>query len=374
MYLPNSIELLVTLFACAFQKNITVVLLPFDVPDDELVSMLRRAAVDTVITATGSFPFDDIVKAYPALRQLIWVVDQGSAHMDWNEVPQGIGSSVSVATWQEIVRDAPEGAGADLPAVDTESTPADIVTFWPTKAGQPEDMIRFTQGNIVAGMAGQIAGLPTKDRLGPNDLVCPADSLTNIHTLIVTLAALYSNASVALNSVAGQTSDLGLATQGVSPTIVIAGPAALLRVHDQAMKKLGSLGAASHYLATSSLTGKGILTTSNSLSGFAAAAKPTIGKDSSKLRLIYTAERVGAATPHLSPKILLDLRALTGSRLMYALSASKVAGAVSQTAFFDYRLKEGKGHFGAPTTSTEIFLKDMGSHVTTDDKVEGEVS
>lgn len=362
-----------TLFACSFQKNITPVLIPFDLADDELVSMLRRSAVTAVVTATGSFPFDDIVKAYPALRQLIWVVDEGSAHMDWNEVPQGIGSSVNVATWQDIIRDAPAAAGAELPAVDTASTPADVVTFWPAKAGDAEEMTSFKQSNLVSGIAGQIAAIPTKDRLGPADLVCPADPLTNIHTVIVTLAALYSNASVALNSVAGQSADIALATQGVSPTVIIASPGALLRVHQESMKKLGALGGASHYLATQSLAKKGILAPSNSLSGFASAAQPKIGKDPSKLRLVYTAERAGAATPHLSSQVLSDLRALTGARIVYALSTAKVAGAATQTAFFDYRVSEGNSHFGAPLTSTEIFLKDKGSHITTDYKVEGEV-
>lgn len=374
IYLPNSIELLTSLFACSFQKNITAVLIPFNVADDELVSMLRRSAVDTLITATGSFPFDDVVKAYPALRQLIWVVDEGSAHMDWNEVPEGIGGSVSVATWQDILRDAPESAGTEIPALDTENAPTDVVTFSPSKAGQYE-MVRFTQANLVSGIAGQIAAIPTKERLGVADVVLPADPLTNVHTLTVVLSALYSNSSVALNSVAGQTADLTLSTQGVSPTVILASPGSLLRVHSESMKKLGGLGSASHYLASKSLTQQGVLSPTNSLSGFASSAKPAIGKLPSKLRLIYVAERVGAATPQLSPQALSDLRALTGARVVYALSSPKVAGAVTQTAFFDYRVGgDGKTHFGAPLTSTEILLKDMGSHKTTDDKVEGEVN
>lgn len=375
-------ELLAALFACAFGRNLTAVLIPFDVPEDRLVGMLRRAAVDTVITATGEFPFDAAVKAYPGLRQLIWVVDQGSAHMDWNEVPEGIGGSVSVATWQDIVRDAPADAGRALEAVADGAYDAacDVVTFWPsgTPDAPQEEMVRFTQANLVSGIAGQLAGLPTKARLTNADLFLPADALTNIHTLTVTLAALYSNASVALNAAAGgRAVDLSVATQGVAPTVIVASAAVLLQTHARAMAKLPSpLGTLAHGLAKRKLVHDGIMLTANALSAFAAAARPVLGTTPGKLRLIYTANRAGSQqTPGLSPAALTDLRVLTGARIVYALAAAKVAGAVAQTAVYDYRAEIGdaKGHFGSPTSSVEVILKDSGSHKTTDERAEGEV-
>ncbi|XWW95622.1 hypothetical protein V2A60_003588 [Cordyceps javanica] len=384
IYLPNSIELLAALFACAFSKNLTAVLIPFDVPQDQLVSMLRRSAVDTVITATGEFPFDAVVKAYQGLRQLIWVVDQGSAHMDWNEVPEGIGSSVSVATWQDIVRDAPADAGRELPAAATDTgadaAVGDLVTFW--QSGKPDalqlDMVRFSQANLVAGIAGQLAAIPTKERLTNADLFLPASALTKINTLILTLAALYSNASVALNAAAGpRVVDLTVATQGIAPTVIVADPAALLQTHSRAMAKLPSpLGKLAHSLSKRKLVNEGIMATANVLSAFAAAAKPALGTTPGQLRLIYTADRAGSQqTPGLSPAVLTDLRILTGARIVYALAAAKVAGAVAQTAFYDYRAEIGdvKGHFGSPTSSVEVILKDSGSHKTTDEQAEGEI-
>lgn len=376
MYLPNSIEQLVTLFACSFYPNLTTVLIPFDVSDDELVSMLRRSAVDTLVAAPGAFPFDAVVNAYPSLRQLIWVVDEGSSHMDWNEVPEGMGGSVNVATWQEILRDAPVTAGTELPAPDGKSGPMDVVTFWQSKAGQMEEMVRFSQGNLVSAISAQLTAIPVKERISPADLFLPADSLTNAHTLILTLMALYSNASVALNSVAGQVPDLVLATQGVAPTILVASPSTLLQTHQDSKRSLGSsLAKASHALSTRALTQEGVLSPSNFLSTFSSGAVPAIGTTPGKLRLVYVAERAGAGTPHLDSGVLSDLRIFTGARVIYALTAAKVAGAVTQTAFYDYRLcDDAKGHFGAPLTSVEVFLKDSGSHRTTDDKIEGEVS
>ncbi|KJZ74152.1 hypothetical protein HIM_06383 [Hirsutella minnesotensis 3608] len=375
IYLPNSVELLVALLACSFYPNLTTVLIPFDVSNEELISMLRRSAVDTLVTTPGSFPFDAVIKAYPSLRQLIWVVDQGSSHMDWNEVPEGTGGSVNVATWQDIINESPASLNTELPALDLEHTPQDVVTFWQSKPGQLEEMVRFTQANLVAGIAAQIAAIPTRQRLCSSDLFLPADSLANIHTLVLTLTALYSNSSVAFNSVAGRSPDLVLATQGIAPTVIVASPSTLLKTHKESTGKLGSaLAKLSHGMSTRALSQDGVLSPGNILSSFSSGAQPAIGTTPGKLRLVYVAEKAGADTPHLSSAVLTDLRVFTGARVVYALAAARVAGAVSQTAFFDYRVAEdGKGHFGSPLTSLEIILRDRGTHKTTDDKVEGEI-
>ncbi|CRK03669.1 hypothetical protein BN1708_017068, partial [Verticillium longisporum] len=69
IYLPNSIELIAALFACSFYSNLTAILIPFDVSDEELISMLRRSAADTVVTAPGAFPFDAVAKHDPSVSQ-----------------------------------------------------------------------------------------------------------------------------------------------------------------------------------------------------------------------------------------------------------------------------------------------------------------
>jgi hypothetical protein len=364
IYLPNSVELIATLFACAFH-NLTAVILPFDQPDDAVISMLRRSAADTVVTAPGSFPFDVVVKSYPSLRQLIWVVDEGSSHMDWNEVPQGAGGSVNVSTWQDIINDSPVDAGKVLPPLEGQKEPRDVTIFWQSKPGQQEEMVRFTSANLVSGIAAQLFAVPTSHRMGPSDLFLPADSLANTHTLVLTLAALFSNASVAFNSVASQADDLTIATRGVSPTVLVATPAALLKTHKEATARADAsvITRALHRLQTRKLAQNGVM--------------PTSKPEGSKLRLILTAERAGTDTPRLSSAVLTDLRAFTGARIMYALTAAKVAGAVTQTGFFDYRVFEdekGGSHFGPPLTSTEVLLKDMGAWKTTDEGSRGEVS
>ncbi|KAK1760786.1 peroxisomal long chain acyl-CoA synthetase 7 [Echria macrotheca] len=374
IYSPNSVELIVTLFACAFH-NLTAIILPFDQSDEAVISMLRRSAADTVVTAPGSFPFDSVVKSYPSLRQLIWVVDEGSSHMDWNEVPQGTGGSVNVSTWQDIVSDYPVDAGKELPPLESQKEPRDVTIFWQSKPGTTEEMVRFTAANLISAVAAQIFAIPTSQRIGPSDLFLPADSLANTHTLILTLAALYSNASVAFNSVSSQANDLAIATRGIAPTILVATPASLLKTHQEASRSLQSFVARNlHQLQTRSLVQNGVMPAASLISSYYDNFRPSLGTKPGKLRLIFTADRAGAGTPRLSSRILSDLRVYTGARVIYALTAAKVAGAVTQTGFYDYRVfEDATSHFGPPLTSTEILLRDTPTVKNTDGESKGEI-
>ncbi|KAK3953046.1 hypothetical protein QBC32DRAFT_339914 [Pseudoneurospora amorphoporcata] len=374
IYIPNSVELLAALFSCAFY-NLTAVVLPFEQPEEEVISMLRRSGADTVITAPGCFPFDLVAKHYPSLRQLIWIVEEGSRHMDWNEVPEGTGSSVNVSTWHEIIGDSPAAAGRELPALEGQKEPTDVILFWQFKSGVPSEMVTFTASNFASAIAAQLFAIPTSQKMGPSDLFLPADSLANSHTLVLTLAALFSNASVALNSVGTQAYDLAVATRGISPTILVATPAALIKTHQETSSKFSSLIARNlHWLQTRHLTQYGVMPTASFLSSYYDSLRPSIGTKPGKLRLILTAERVGSDTPRLSSQVLSDLRAYTGARIIYALTAAKVAGAVTQTLFYDYRVFEDKcSHFGPPLSSTEVFFKDMGEYKTTDGVSRGEI-
>ncbi|KAK4159373.1 peroxisomal long chain acyl-CoA synthetase 7 [Cladorrhinum sp. PSN259] len=377
VYLPNSVELIATLFACAFY-NLNAIILPFDQPTDAVISMLRRSAADTVVTAPGSFPFDVVVKSYPSLRQLIWVVDEGSKHMDWNEVPQGTGGSVNVSTWQDIISEAPVDAGKELPPLENQPEPRDVTIFWQNKPGEAEEMVRFTSSNLISAVASQIFTIPTVKRIGPSDLFLPADSLANTHTLVLTLGALYSNASVAFNSAAPNAANLTVATTGISPTIVAATPAALLKTHEETTKVFsGTVAKELHWLQTRSLR-DGIFPESGFLPNYYQSAfRPTFGKEPSQLRIVFVAERIGADTPKLSSAVLSDLRLYTGARVMYALTAAKVAGAVAQTGYYDYRVfedeKKGCSHFGPPTTSVEVLLKDTEGYKNSDELSQGEI-
>ncbi|KAI0011105.1 hypothetical protein F4779DRAFT_626770 [Xylariaceae sp. FL0662B] len=375
IYLPNSVEYIATLFACTFY-NLTPILLPFDQPETAVVWMLQNSGADTVVTAPGAFPFDSVVKGYPALRQLIWVVDEGSKHLDWNEVPKGMGGSVNVSTWQDILNDSPVTAGTELPPLDSKAEIQDVAVFWQSKPGNLEEMVLFTQGNIVSAISAQLTAVPVKERFSPADLFLPAASLSSSFTLVLTLAAVYSNSSVAFNSVAGTAPDLTLATTGIAPTVVVATPQTLKKTHAETKGKITSLiTRASHWVQTRSLVQNGAMPVASFLASYNDSLRPTVGVAPGKLRLIYVAESAGAGTPLLSEAELSDLRIFTGARIIYALTAPPCAGAVSQTQFHDYRVSgDGSGsHFGPPVSSTEVLLRNSGSHKITDENLTGEI-
>lgn len=375
IYLPNSVEFMAALFACAFY-NLTAILIPFDQSDDVVISMLRQAEADTVVALPGSFPFDAVLKSYPSLRHVVWVVDEGNRHMDWNEVPKGMGGKLNVATWQDIVQDSPADAGKELPPLADQHAAPDLTVFWQTKPGEMEEMVHLTAANLTAAIAAQLFAIPQAQRMGPSDLFLPADALTSTYTLALTLVAIYSNASVAFNSSAGDL-DLSLATRGIEPTILVASPQTLLKTHEQATKQISTfIGSKIHCLQTRSLTQLGVMPTASLLTSYNDSLRPAIGRTPGKLRLVYTADRAGTeSTPKLSSAVLSDLRIFLGARMIYALTTAKVAGSVAQTQFYDYRVHLDQcSHFGPPVTSCEILLRDSGDLKTTDEKSQGEVS
>jgi hypothetical protein len=331
---------------------------------------LKKADADTVIAAVGSFPFDVITRSYPALKQLIWVVDEGSKHMDWNEVPEGTGGAVNVSTWQQTIQDHESTTGDELPTVDRSVTIPGISAFWPDG-----ELVNYTQANLVAGIAGQLTSIPSVQKITHKDIFLPVDALWEVYPLVVTLAALYSNASLVLNSVAGRTSDLVLATQGCAPTVIVTSPETLTRTHSETKVRLNStLYGLVHWLQTRSLVQQGVMPLASVFSRAFDSLRPILGTTPGKLRLIFVSEQVGTEPQPLSSEILSDLRIYTGSRIVYALTAAPVAGAITQTSIYDYRVEEqASSHFGAPVTSVEVYFKDSAVHKTTDKLSTGEV-
>lgn len=108
-----------------------------------------------------------------------------------------------------------------------------------------------------------------------------------------------------------------------------------------------------------------------------APTRANIGNTPGKLRLVFVSERAGLNTPPLSSEDLSDLRVYTKARVVYALTAAKVAGAVAQTNIYDYRRGDAPSnkhsHFGVPLSCVEIKLKDTAQLKTTDDQSIGEL-
>jgi hypothetical protein len=193
-----------------------------------------------------------------------------------------------------------------------------------------------------------------------------------VYPLTLTFAALYSGASVVLNSATSQKTDLDLATRSVSPTIVIASAEIVAKsVNGTRSEMTMGWHKLVHWFETRSLTIGGRMPVASIFTAVFDYMRPAIGEQPGKLRLLYVPERANTSCPPLDPADLSDLRAFTGARVVYALTAARVAGAVTQTSIYDYRkedTRKGKhSHFGVPLSSVEVKVIDTASHKTTEE-------
>ncbi len=142
IYLPNSIEFLTVVFAGAFH-GFTPVLIPYNQPQTTLVELLVRTGADALIAEAGSIPLADVTKGASGLRQIIWTVEKTSRHMDWSEVPEGIGGKFDVAVWHELVQDQKNDT-AQLPS-NTDKPPNVVFVWQQEEAGKSAEIVEFTQ-------------------------------------------------------------------------------------------------------------------------------------------------------------------------------------------------------------------------------------
>ena len=80
---------------------------------------------DILVAGAGSLPLKELLQNYPNLKQVIWVVERTSRHMDWNEVGEGEGGKAEIAVWHDIIDE--KQAPSELPVDAPENTPANVV-------------------------------------------------------------------------------------------------------------------------------------------------------------------------------------------------------------------------------------------------------
>ena len=202
--------------------------------------------------------------------------------------------------------------------------------------------------NIVAAVAAQISALPQQYRLGPADLVMSLASFSDIWALTLTLAALFSNCSLGVTSVAGSKAKYDVAFRAVSPTVLFSTATTMSQAYRDIKASTGSSWQKFLRWMQSRSLSSGIM--------------PKFSGILPSPRLIYVAESTSNDEVPLSSNDLFDLRLLTGSRIINALTNAKVAGAIAQSNILDYQIR-GAGvskysHFGPPLSSVEVKFKE----------------
>ncbi|KAL9130262.1 MAG: hypothetical protein Q9217_001512 [Psora testacea] len=366
IYLANSIELLVTLFACAFY-GVTPILIPQAQPLGTLATILDETQADTLVVGAGAIPLTELVKLYTGLKQVVWVVARTSRHMDWHEVPEGEGGKAGVAVWHEIIDET--SGQFELPTELPGDKPPSLVTI-AQSAANGHKIVELSQDNLVAAVGAQLAVLPRSyastatHQMTQADTLLPLASLTDVFPLTVTLAALFSNASLALTSVSGPQAPYGSAFQSVKPNILIAHPQTLSRLCEQNEQALS--GAFSKYMHKRKL---------ETLKHGSMPKSSAVLRD---VRLIYTYEQADVNKESLTAAQLSNIRLFTGARVIYALTDANVAGAICQTNMLDYQtsgLKFNKpSHFGPPLSCVEVKLVATTDGEIDDDKPIGRLA
>jgi len=143
IYLPNSIEFLATLFACSFY-GISPILIPYNQSHNKVVEQLVATKADALVAQAGSLPLEEVGKHYKGLKQVIWVVEKTSRHVDWTEVPKDVGGGMDVSMWHQLVQDHPATASLNVPDLKTSEIPP-LVTIWLDKLGAAPQIVEFTQ-------------------------------------------------------------------------------------------------------------------------------------------------------------------------------------------------------------------------------------
>lgn len=79
------------------------------------------------------------------LKEVIWVVEKTSRHVDWTDVPEVFGGKLDVSAWHELVQE--KGfPNPDVLPENNKSRPGNIVFIWQDAANPQGEVVEFTQG------------------------------------------------------------------------------------------------------------------------------------------------------------------------------------------------------------------------------------
>ncbi|KAK9476748.1 hypothetical protein V1514DRAFT_344383 [Lipomyces japonicus] len=356
IYLPNSIENVITSFACA-HYDIATVLLPLLDDMGELERHIDASQPEILVFEAGVIDFTTL--ALPlSVKALVIVVNAPQSHLDWTEQLQNtMGHRIAIVTWHNLVSSFPSGESTPSSTGDAlgdgSYTGTAIISTYLTASGQVE-LANFSHRNIVSAVAAQLRVIPQAQQWKPADIIVPAESLHHLYSRILFLAALTAGSTVIFAGVSGEGYDRE-AIKFINPTILISTAGALVDIvnHKLSLFERLKLQRASGILGSGNLP------------------SPVL-RIFPSLRILYTHEEQppGVSTTSRSIHIedshytslhsadLSKLRALLGTHVVYALTHARVAGAICQTHVYDYRNEGSVRTFGPVVPAIEAIVRD----------------
>ncbi|KAK9461711.1 uncharacterized protein V1516DRAFT_706795 [Lipomyces oligophaga] len=341
IYLPNSIENITASFACAFAAVVNI-LTPLSLEIDELSEHFAASKPEILVVGAGTLDFTQLI--VPSSLKAIVLVTKGADHLDWTEqLSKAVGPCVSVFTYSDAI--SPRAEIELIPSSVMDETDAFLVSY--SNAKGKIETATFSQKNICAAIGAQMRVVPRTESWHRTDVVVPLDSLQTLYNRIMFLTAMAFGCSVVCCGTEPGAIDLSSLPE-IKPNILILSARDLLELTDQ---KLGFVSS---------------IKLKRSLGLLAGGSLPSpIFDDLPGLRLVYTHEdQPPHAEKHikkdkiLSSSKLAHIRAVLGSRVVYALTYARVAGAVCQTHPMDYRDLGLVRVFGPVLPSVEAVVKD----------------
>lgn len=95
---------------------------------------MQSAQAEALIAEAGAVDLSGVAKSNNQLTRVVWVAKLGSRHMDWNEVPEDVQDSLTVAVWHELVEEKQDLAGFEVPTWDPASPSPPLTTVWPSSS------------------------------------------------------------------------------------------------------------------------------------------------------------------------------------------------------------------------------------------------
>ncbi|KAK9237967.1 hypothetical protein V1525DRAFT_131319 [Lipomyces kononenkoae] len=347
--LPNSLENVVAFFSAA-QYGITVVLLPLVSDMGELTRYLGISQPDILIFEDGHLDFTQLTLP-KSIQCLIVVGPTTHGHLEWkDQLNDDVRSSIRVHTWEEVVSSTPSPTTAVEAPEESFTGPAIIVPYT-TLLGKVESAA-FSHRNIVSAVAAQLRVVPKNESFKPADIVLALDSLQDMYTRIMLLAAFTAGTNVVLCDMPRGEFDFE-SLRAINPTVMIVPTKSL------------------HGLLTYSPSLIINLRLKRALGILAAGNIPSpVLRLLPRLRLVYTHERqpvwqrqtktseVNDKTSSLTSAQISLLRALLGARVVYSLTNPRIAGPICQTHIYDYRNLGPVRVYGPVVPALEAIVKD----------------
>lgn len=115
------------------------VLVPYDQPQDVAMGLFKVANADFLIATAGCLPLTDVKQSCPSIRQLMWVVEKTSRHMDWSEPSQGS------SAWHEVIEGPAKSASDELPDGEPSQKVPDLISIWQNDSPASGEVVAFSQ-------------------------------------------------------------------------------------------------------------------------------------------------------------------------------------------------------------------------------------